>query len=198
MIIVIHTWTSVWIIYTSQPRQQRNMVIGAAMYILVPDYPTIHYTTTDLKMGPSNIYRCSWEFLHWLRFQFNLSHYQLVKMNSLSPESKMTKTPTALPKLHPSPDFIWFSSEKMQHLFDEKRRCTLHIWSAVFEKKIKTTVPQKRSSEQMKIQNYRSIKCPTVRVSNQIHVDGMAATLTIWKYKNNLQMLARRSTVFKT
>ena len=34
----------------------------SAMYILVPDYPTIQDTTTDLKMGPSNIYRRSLEF----------------------------------------------------------------------------------------------------------------------------------------
>ena len=54
------------------------------------------------------------------------------------------------------------------------------------------------SQKNTEIQNYWSIKCPTVRVSNQIHVDGMAATLTIWKYKNNLQMLSRRSAVFET
>ena len=164
------------------------MVIGTALYILVPDYPTIQDTTTDLQMGLSNIYHRSGEFLHWLRFQFNLSHHQLIKMNSLSPESKMTKSLQHFV-------IVWFSSEKCDTSLTTKEGAE-YTFGQQFLRKIQNSRSQKKFK--MKIQNYRSIKCLTVRVSNQIHVDGMAATLTIWKYKNNLQMLSRRSAVFET
>ena len=116
----------------------------------MPNCPAIQDTTTDLKMGPSNIYRRSWNFLHWLRFQFNLSHHQLIKNELIESWIQNDEKPAAL-------YYCLIFIRKMRHFFDNERRCRVHIWSAIFEKKFKTAVPQKRSKWKYRITDQLSV-----------------------------------------
>ena len=111
-------------------------LVQLCTYVLVPDCPAIQDITTDQKMGPSKIYRRSWKFLHWLRFQFNLSHHQLIKMNSLSPESKMTKSLQHFV-------IVWFSSEKCDTSLTTKEGAEYTFGQQFLRKNSKQSFPKK-------------------------------------------------------